>query len=316
MTDHGAIALERMIANWYFMGPPTAPSILFNALKAGIVEQAHVFVAIEEMAVTHPSDPAHPRVLEVEETTAINFYNPNELQQPFYLQVFTSVEEGEKREGYHLLRISLRFLFMLIARQLDYAGLVINPWGELLVIDYEIFKKIEKYRTQSRLEFVSGSVLDVQVDAIVNAANHKLLGGGGIDGAIHRAAGPELFKACYALNGCPTGEAKLTRSFDLTNCDWIIHAVGPMYKGRPQEAALLASCYHRSLDLAYQQGCTSVAFPGISTGIYGYPLVEAAEIALTAVAEWLDAHPDVVMNLFFCCYRPEEREAYRQVLGS
>ena len=135
------------------------------------------------------------------------------------------------------------------------------------------------------LEAVKGDITREDVDAIVNAANQSLLGGGGVDGAIHRAAGPELLEACRELGGCATGDAKATPGFGL-RARWVIHAVGPRYRdGRHGEAELLASCYRRALEVADEIGARSVSFPAISTGIYGYPAEEAAAIAVNTIRD-------------------------------
>ena len=174
----------------------------------------------------------------------------------------------------------------------------------------ELTKTIEK----AHICIVNRGVLDVQVQAIVNAANTSLLGGGGVDGAIHRAAGPELLAECRTLHGCPTGGAKATGAYNITYADTIIHTVGPVYSGRSEDAELLASCYRNSLDLALEKGCSSIAFPCISTGVYGYPLDEAADVALSAIIAWLHTHPDATMEIYICCFREEEYEAYAELI--
>lgn len=172
---------------------------------------------------------------------------------------------------------------------------------------------IMNYTPKSHIAFVKGSVVDMHVDAIVNAANKSLLGGGGVDGAIHKAAGPELLKECRTLNGCETGEAKITKAYNIKYADHIIHTVGPVYSGKKKDAELLNDCYYNSIEIAYQNGCKSIAFPGISTGVYGYPLDEAARVSLLAAVHWLDAHKDTVMNIYFCCFKDAELSAYRKL---
>ncbi|MEW5937775.1 MAG: O-acetyl-ADP-ribose deacetylase [Candidatus Thermoplasmatota archaeon] len=138
----------------------------------------------------------------------------------------------------------------------------------------------------ARLEVVRGDITKQELEAIVNAANNALSPGGGVSGAIHRAAGPNLWKECKQLGGCPTGEARLTRGYDL-KARYVIHTVGPVYKGREKDRALLASCYRNSLRLAVEHGIDSVAFPAISTGVFGYPLKAAADVALSTVSDFL-----------------------------
>jgi O-acetyl-ADP-ribose deacetylase (regulator of RNase III) len=165
------------------------------------------------------------------------------------------------------------------------------------------------------IEVIRGDITELDVDAIVNAANASLLGGGGVDGAIHRKAGPDLLRECRALNGCATGDAKITKGYRL-RARYVIHAVGPMWHGGDRrEAKLLASCYRRSLELAEEHAVISIAFPAISTGIYGYPKREAAQVAVDTVREILPRMPSV-MQVIFCCFDEETAGIYRELISA
>ncbi len=166
---------------------------------------------------------------------------------------------------------------------------------------------------RARLELVEGDITRQDTEAIVNAANRSLLGGGGVDGAIHRAAGPELLTECRTLGGCETGDAKITKGYRL-KARHVIHTVGPVYhsagKGAPE---LLASCYRRSLEVASGNKLNSVAFPSISTGAYGYPLEEAAPLALKTVVDYMKGHPDIQL-VRFVLYGKDAYQAYEKAL--
>jgi O-acetyl-ADP-ribose deacetylase len=165
------------------------------------------------------------------------------------------------------------------------------------------------------LEIVVADITTLDVDAIVNAANRSLLGGGGVDGAIHRAAGPELLAECETLGGCDTGNAKITRGYRL-KARYVIHAVGPVWSGGGQnEEALLASCYRTALDLAAHTGLTSIAFPAISTGIYRFPGDLAARIAVGTVAAEIAAHPRSITRVVFCCFGAESAEHHKDAFA-
>lgn len=165
------------------------------------------------------------------------------------------------------------------------------------------------------IEIIQGDITRQKVDAIVNAANCSLLGGGGVDGAIHRAAGPELLKECRTLNGCETGKAKITKGYNLL-AKYVIHTPGPVWHGgRNHEPELLASCYRSCLELASQNGCKTVDFPSISTGVYHFPLDKASVIAITTIQEYLKDHPEIE-RVRMVCFDIQTKRYYDEALAN
>ncbi len=165
----------------------------------------------------------------------------------------------------------------------------------------------------ARVKIVRANITTLTVEAVVNAANMSLLGGGGVDGAIHRAAGPRLLEECKTLGGCPTGEARITKGYNLP-ARFVIHTVGPVWHGDGDTSDhFLALCYDQSLGLAHRHGIKSIAFPAISTGVYGYPKARAAAIALRQTFAWLIKH-QLPEHVIFCCFGDHDEKIYRQVI--
>ena len=166
---------------------------------------------------------------------------------------------------------------------------------------------------ENRIQLIQGDITKLEVDAIVNAANTTLLGGGGVDGAIHRAAGKELLAECRTLGGCATGDAKITKGYNLP-ARFVIHTVGPVWNGGDSgEPEKLASCYRRSLELAVQNRTSTIAFPNISTGVYGYPKNAAATIAISTVKVFLENHSEI-QQVIFCAFDEENYKIYKNLL--
>lgn len=319
MTDAYAVKVEKEIFNWYYGGENASPQPIFNALHDGFKNDMQVLVPIETPMdiLDMMGDPERVKegdTFTMDEPARIRFRHLAAGDDgEYYIPVFTSEEELRKGEISSCINQSLKGLIDACGDWEKCLGYIINPWDKKMMLPKKAIVLIMNYDPVSHIELVKGSVVDMHVDAIVNAANKSLLGGGGVDGAIHRAAGPRLLEECRTLNGCNTGEAKLTKAYDITYADYIIHTVGPVYSGTKKDAEDLFNCYYNSLELAYENGCRSIAFPGISTGVYGYPLQEAAYVSMNAAALWLKSHKDTVMNIYFCCFREEELEAYRKL---
>lgn len=168
-------------------------------------------------------------------------------------------------------------------------------------------------KPKNKIQVEQGDITQLNCDCIVNAANSSLLGGGGVDGAIHRAAGKRLLEECRTLNGCKTGEAKITKGYDL-KAKYVIHTVGPIYSGSPSDEKLLSACYWNSLELAKKNEIHSIAFPAISTGVYGYPLKEAVPIAFNTIIRWLERNEDYEITIILSCFDKMTYDMYQELL--
>ena len=231
-----------------------------------------------------------------------------------WLAAFTSYEELDKGDATSTIIESIKSM-LKSCRNMSEEGIIINPWGNSFMLSKDLINVIlDADKPDNHIYFELGDITELKVDAIVNAANNSLLGGGGVDGAIHRAAGPKLLKECRKLNGCETGDAKITAGYDL-KAEYVIHTVGPKYKaGDPSCKKLLKSCYYKSLELAKEYDIHTIAFPAISTGAYGYPINEAAVIALSTIATWLSENPDYGMAVIMVCYDQKMLDSYQCIL--
>ncbi|WP_368501538.1 O-acetyl-ADP-ribose deacetylase [Phascolarctobacterium sp.] len=179
----------------------------------------------------------------------------------------------------------------------------------------ELLQNAQQQPLKSGVALWRGDITTLDCDVIVNAANGSLLGGGGVDGAIHRAAGPQLLAECQTLHGCRAGEAKITFGYNLP-ARYVIHTVGPVYAGKVSQRLELADCYRNSLNLAKEYHLHSIAFPAISTGAYGYPVEEAARVALLTVTQWLNDNPDYAMKIILTCYNSAVYKAYQELIDA
>ena len=237
-----------------------------------------------------------------------------------YVAAFSSTEAfaNQKTEEYAFIERPLVNYFEAVLQMEGIAGIVFNPTSPApFTIQKkmlkELLKQLAEHPYKNSINLWRGDITTLGCDAIVNAANSSLLGGGGVDGAIHLAAGPELLEECKILKGCATGEAKITFGYKLP-CSYVIHTVGPIYNGKLSQRVDLANCYQNSLELAKKHHLHSIAFSAISTGVYGYPLDEAARIALLICTQWLNANPDYGMEITLVCFNNAVYKSYSEII--
>lgn len=234
------------------------------------------------------------------------------------LAAFTSREEAFRKGRFQAKYINIDQFLELAFMDPSVDGAVLDVWGDPVFFSKgqirEILEGGVPQRGVNRIRIEKMDITRANVECIVNAANTSLLGGGGVDGAIHRAAGPELLQECRTLGGCRTGEAKITKGYRL-KADYVIHTVGPIYSGSENDAKLLQNCYWNSLELARRQEIHSIAFPSISAGVYGYPLKDSAEVALNTASDWIKVNPGYGMEILFACFTDEAAEIYNSIWG-
>ena len=237
-----------------------------------------------------------------------------------YVAAFSSEEafSAAQTEEYTLLARPLLNYFEVVLQMEGIAGIVFNPTSPAPFTMHkkmvkELLAQVMEHPSKNGINVVRADITTLDADAIVNAANSTLLGGGGVDGAIHRAAGPELLAECKTLGGCATGEAKITYGYALPST-YIIHTVGPIYNGKVSQRVDLANCYQNSLELAKKHHLHSIAFSAISTGVYGYPLEEAARIALLTCTQWLNANKEYGMEITLVCFNNAVLKSYSEII--
>ncbi|WP_302424894.1 O-acetyl-ADP-ribose deacetylase [Holdemanella biformis] len=225
---------------------------------------------------------------------------------------FTTQVQVDLGQATETLNQSVMDVLHMVHDTQGVSGVVLNPWKDSYFLPKVLIEMIlDNKNLESEIKVVKGDITTFDGDCIVNAANESLLGGGGVDGAIHRAAGPMLLEECKLLNGCQTGQAKITKGYDL-KAKYVIHTVGPIYSGQHEDEHMLRDCYWNSLSLARKYDIHTIAFPAISCGVYGYPVEKAVPLVLKTIADWLDANSDYTMKISLYCFDEETTKEYQK----
>ena len=308
--------IEAAINEFYIQQNGNTFAKILNAINLTMKNEGQFIVPIETPgALTELIDLESVKVGDTITT-------PNEIRMKLqrimldnreWVVAFTNESEVYKGEATSTITQSMEYFLKAVLLMEDVAGVIINPWDKPFNFDKDTiklyFEASESKATKRGIYLELGDITKLDVDCIVNAANHSLLGGGGVDGAIHCAAGSGLLKECRALNGCGTGEAKITKGYNLP-AKYIIHTVGPVYSGQPIDEKHLYDCYYNSLAVAKNYNIHSIAFPAISTGAYGYPVKEAVMVAMKAISSWITDNPEYEMVIIICCYDKKTYDAY------
>lgn len=295
---------------------------LLESIRNRMNQAGHLLIPVETpQAALNMIDPEHIKVGDVVTAQEDLHFKMRQLETKDgkqWLVAFTSKEEMNKGESSSVISNFTDGFLEAVMEMEQIAGVILNPWDKFFLLDKELIQVMldanKEPKPENYIYFDIGDITNLNCECIVNAANSSLLGGGGVDGAIHRVAGKELLDECRTLHGCKIGEAKITKGYHL-KADYVIHTVGPIYSGSEQDEKDLENCYRNSLELAKKHGIHSIAFPAISTGAYGYPLEEAIPIAIVTVTNWFNENRDYGMEVIYSCFDKNTYDSYQEFIA-